>query len=172
MFLKKFQILVGAWSIASLMIFFSSFKEQVFIPKKVQKHIGTIFPEGWGFFTKNPRDPLLEVYEVKNDILTLTTIKNQSAQNIFGLSRKSRIVGYESSMIANEVLPKYWSKDKMGNLHQLKMDTIFSIKNNNNKYLKKGIYLFVTYEMVPFAWAKQNQNANNPINYIFVNINE
>lgn len=172
MFFNKKTIVLTVWTVISLLVFFSSFREQVFVSTHLQKHIGIIFPEGWGFFTKNPRSSLLEVYKVEGNTLVSSTIRNQSIKNRFGFSRKSRVIGYESSMLANEINVKNWSKDRMENLHSLKEDTVYNITNESNKYLNKGKYLLVSYKMIPFAWSKSKQELNNPISYVYVNVNE
>jgi antimicrobial peptide system SdpA family protein len=166
------KIVLTAWVTVSLLVFFSSFKEQVFVSVHLQRHIGTIFPEGWGFFTKNPRDPLLDVYKVEDSTLVNVTIRNQSFKNKLGFSRKSRILGYESSVLANEINAKSWSKDKMKNLHDLKEDTVYNIRNKNNRHLNKGKYLLMSYKMIPFAWSKSKQELNNPISYVYISVNE
>ena len=50
------------WITGFFIVFFSAFKEQVVVPYNCQQFVSLILPQGWGFFTKNPRDPLLEVY--------------------------------------------------------------------------------------------------------------
>jgi antimicrobial peptide system SdpA family protein len=164
------KVIISFWSFIILMVFFSSFKEQVFMPKSLQINFATIFPEGWGFFTKNPREPLIEVYRANKNNLSLVTLKNQSVENFFGLSRKIRVVGYESSRIVAQIPQKFWTKDIMSNLGKLPKTKTFDYMDKKLNHIKNGLFLFIIYEPIPFAWSNSNQEENNPIKYIYVNI--
>lgn len=126
-----------------------------------------IIPQGWGFFTKDPRDNQLEVYKIVNNTTNKITIKNVALETSFGLSRKARYIGYESAQVINSIDKKYWKSNVFGNINKLKYDSAYRC-NNNLKYLKKGQYLFVTYKIIPYKWANSNQEKNNPIEYAFV----
>lgn len=160
------------WIIGFFVVFFSSFKEQVVVSYNCQQFVSLILPQGWGFFTKNPRDPLLEVYKVeKGGIITKVTLHNLSYKNDFGLSRKARMIGYESAQITNAVPASYWKKNTFSHLNDLDRKNIFLYTpKTKSKYFTNGLYLFMTYKTIPFAWAKKNQENNNPITYTFVSI--
>lgn len=127
-------------------------------------------PQGWGFFTKDPRDNQLDVYKIENEKIKRVTIKNFSMKTYFGVSRKARFIGYESAQIINSIDEKYWKSDIFGNLSELNNDIIFKYDNDSLKYLTKGTYIFITYKVIPYKWAKNNQEKNNPIEFAFVEI--
>jgi len=166
------KIIFFVWIGLALSLFFASLKNQVVFNSnsKFQKNIFTLMPQGWGFFTKNPRDKQLDVYKIDNGKINRVTIKNFSLETCFGLSRKARFVGYESAQVINSINNKYWNPDIFGNLSKLKYKTVYKYKNSNLKYLKKGSYVFVTYKIVPYKWAKSNQEKNKPIEYTLVEI--
>lgn len=165
------RILLLTWGILILLIFFSSLKEQVFVSNKLKNTLSIIFPQGWGFFTKSPREPMLEVYRVdQRNNMELVTLKNQSSSNFFGLSRRGRMIGYESSMIASQISQNLWKDEIMKNKFKLPKDTIIQIKKGDGKYFQRGIYLLVSYKIIPFIWANENQEANNPIKYTFIKV--
>ncbi|ASE63002.1 MULTISPECIES: SdpA family antimicrobial peptide system protein [Chryseobacterium] len=160
------------WIIGFFVVFFSAFKEQVVVSYNCQQFVSLILPQGWGFFTKNPRDPLLEVYKVeRNGTIIKVTLHNLSFNNDLGLSRRARMIGYESAQITNSIPANYWKKDIYSNLNRLSKNNIYLYNTKaKSKHFNDGLYLFITYKTVPFAWAKQHQEGNNPINYTFVNI--
>ncbi len=154
----------------TFLIFFSSLKEQIVLSKEAQKIISTIFPEGWSFFTKNPQDQTLVVYQIIEGDLILKTVDNHNSKNMFGLSRYSRIISYEASMLANEAMKLVWKQDIMGNLKTLDFNQSNNIKVANNRHLIDGTFLLVLYKPIPYAWSKAQQGKNIPIKYITVNL--
>jgi antimicrobial peptide system SdpA family protein len=169
---KKYNYFVFSfWFFFATLVFFSSMKEQIVVNKEIKKHISTFFPEGWGFFTKNPRDLQLEVYKIKNNRVNKINMSNHSAFNYFGLSRKARVIGYESSIIANEVDKKKWKKDEVKNIVSFVNDSSVIIpKKKEFKYLVPGDYIFKMYKPIPYAWANKNQEDNNPYSLVKVKI--
>ena len=151
-----------SWTLLALLVFFSSFKEQVFLNESIQKQLSVIFPEGWGFFTKSPRDLIMQVYKIENDTVNSISMSTHSKEAILGLSRKPRVIGYEASIIANEIPKSFWKDNTTNNLTHYINDSTLIIKKNNFKYFKKGDYLFKLYKKVPYAWAKKNQEEFNP----------
>lgn len=144
-------------------VFFSSFKEQVVVPNSIKKEINTAFPEGWGFFTKNPRDLHLDIYKIEESTIKNISIYNHSLSNYLGLSRKSRVIGYEASMLANKVNKELWQDNNGKSVEKFINDSIIEIHSIPNfKYLVKGDYLIKLYEPIPYAWSKENQEENNP----------
>ncbi|MCS3553160.1 MULTISPECIES: SdpA family antimicrobial peptide system protein [unclassified Sphingobacterium] len=168
-FCKKIILLF--WFVMVFLIFFSSLKEQLVLSKKTQKIISTFFPEGWSFFTKNPQTQSLAVYQIIDGNLVLKTVNNHNSQNMYGLSRYSRIIGFEASMLANEAMKLVWKQDVMGHLRKLDLNKLYKIEVMNNRHLTNGTFLLVLYKPVPYAWAKAEQFNNIPIKYITVHIN-
>lgn len=154
----------------TFLIFFSSLKEQIVLSKETQKMISTIFPEGWSFFTKNPQNQTLVVYQIIEGNLILKTVDNHNSKNIFGLSRYSRIISYEASMLANEAMKLVWREDLMGNLKKLDFNRSGKIKVINNRHLINGTFLLILYKPIPYAWSKSSQEKNIPIKYITIQV--
>ena len=148
-------------------------KEQVVVSRKIKKYVGTFFPEGWGFFTKNPRDLQFEVYKIENKKVSRIDMSNHSAFNYFGLSRKARVIGYESSVIANEIDKKKWKKNEVKDISGFINDSSAVISQKKEfKFLIPGEYIFKMYEPIPYAWAKKNQEKNNPYSFVKVTIKQ
>ena len=62
--------------------------------------IQNLVPQGWGFFTRSPRERLHQIYKLEhadNNIISKApiAISNSSIKNFFGLSRKARRIHLE-----------------------------------------------------------------------------
>lgn len=165
------KVLLLAWSFGAVCVFFSAFETQLFVGDSAKKTFNIIFPEGWGFFTKNPRDLGLEVYKIEGKQLEPVDASTQSYKTFFGLSRSGRLVGYEASTVASEVPKKIWKESPTRNIYQHINDS--AIVFNNKSYfnhLKKGEYLLKLFKPIPFAWANNNQEKNNPFSIVKIKI--
>lgn len=126
-------------------VFLSNFdKDRLLINYKVSKVINHLLPQGWGFFTKSPREPIFVLKEINGNLIS---ISNNSFQNKFGFSRYSRKVGSEISMIYAQ-LPKN-SLKKEGEIY----DTV-RVTNHKliDKISKDKKYLFIKKEITPWAY--------------------
>ncbi len=166
------RIVFVLWICAASMIFFASFSDQIVLSSAMKRNVSLIFPEGWGFFTKNPRDPQLNVYKIQGHDTLRVLMNNHLRSNYYGFSRKSRVIGYESSLLVQAVNPDLWTETTMAKLHQEELRTDTISPEQPYRYFKEGHYLLSIYEPVPFAWAGNNQEQFNPLQVIDVIIHE
>lgn len=160
--IKFFIFLV--WLFLGFMVFFSAFEDQLILNDKIKRNLNILTPEGWGFFTKNPRDFVLEVYRIDGAKISQIDIKNNSPKYYFGLSREARLIGYEVSTILEEINKKKWVESKTKNIYDHIEDEIIFIKNKNylNHFKQKNIYMIKVFKPIPYAWSKNNQERFNP----------
>lgn len=173
---NKFKIykisLTLIWIFFISVIFVSSLKTQVVLSEKTKTQFYTLFPEGWSFFTRNPREPLLEVYKIDNGKLISMPLSNSSMINSFGFSRKSRVKGFEASTIISEIPSNLWKENKGNNYIKDINDNFVNVKyKKSNHYFNKGKYLFVLKDPIPWAWASKSQDKYAPYSAIKININ-
>ncbi|MBP2834092.1 SdpA family antimicrobial peptide system protein [Aquimarina sp. U1-2] len=166
------RVVFSIWLIGAILVFFSSFANQILIDSTIQRQISYAFPEGWGFFTKNPRDLLMEVYKkMENGEFKKIDVSNHSFSNAFGLSRKVRMIGYEASVISSGITQKNWVQNNSNLLQDHIHDSIKVIKSTiKNTYLTEGEYIFKVFRPVPFVWANQNQEAFNPTKFVRIKL--
>ncbi|WP_081864040.1 SdpA family antimicrobial peptide system protein [Mycetocola saprophilus] len=74
----------------------------------VSTDIQALFPQGWAFFTKSPREPAAVPYlrTAAGDWVRADSLPQSSAGNLFGLSRNQRAQGTELAIIA-QLLPGF-----------------------------------------------------------------
>lgn len=118
--------------------------------KKI-KLISTVSPQGWGFFTKSPREENIYIYSLNDNLVKNEMPTNSHYSNYFGISKKSRMVGYEVSMILTQLKHEKWSSfngvfvnDKKGII----------VDNSNLHFLKNGKYALVKEKITPYLWRK------------------
>ncbi|AZQ65653.1 SdpA family antimicrobial peptide system protein (plasmid) [Flammeovirga pectinis] len=134
-----------------LLIFFVSIPDNTIISDSIfKKNIASISPQGWGFFTKSPREELIYLY---NSNFERIDFNNSSPKNFFGIKRYSRALSREVSILASNVNDSVWTEGK-GIQIFIKEERIIDIKDDRIKHIKKGEYYLVKYNLPPWALSK------------------
>lgn len=122
--------------------------------------IGSLLPQGWRFFTKNPRDHNIYIYanDRNNQWQLHSNLPNAALANYFGLRRVSRKIGLEYGLLRDKLRDaSLWSKTS-GHNHRaiIFADTIpvRFVRNDSNVPLLCGTFYFVEAEPLPWAWSK------------------
>lgn len=142
-------------------LFFSSIKFNAQTPThELSKLIKKTIPQGWGFFTKSPREDIIELYKVNdNNSIEKLELRNTSYKNFFGASRENRKIAMEVSIISESLPDSLWSDNT--DITQLVVpDNKTKVDSKNLKYLKSNEYVLVKRKIVPWAWmeiVKPNQ---------------
>lgn len=158
------------WVILGVMVFFAALKEQVVLGQKTRQKVAIAFPQGWSFFTKSPRDEALSVYRVINGQIEALPMSNH--QNIgFGLSRNTRLIGYEASIVASSIHPSKWKSYKNRPIESFVNDSVIIVQQKPGfHHFTKGEYIFKLFKNIPFAWAGQQQETNTPFKITRISI--
>jgi antimicrobial peptide system SdpA family protein len=69
-----------------------------------------LLPQGWAFFTKSPRDPILTAYEfdARGRAYRIPEITASDVRNLFGVNRRGRAIGTELALLLDLVPPDQW----------------------------------------------------------------
>ncbi len=152
-------IALGIYFVAS--IFFSSISYNVNTPNHTFKMLFNLsVPEGWGFFTRSPREDIVDLYTINNGELKKVLHENGDMSNFFGSSRKSRKIGMETSIILSRIQDSLWHKQS--DLEHIKIPEVVDdkIDNENLFYLTNGDFVLIKRKTTPWAW-KENINLKN-----------
>lgn len=140
-------------------VFILSIGKNVYVEdysKTTQRVMNTILPQGWGFFTRNPKETKYHLYSLENEVPKLLNKKNTSVPNLFGLSRKYRRLAYEFGKIYTSIKDEHWTGLGKAHYSELKFDNVDTFYLDQSFFLiKEGRYRIVKYEIVPWAWANQ-----------------
>lgn len=127
--------------------------------------IRQILPQGWGFFSKDPRSEMDNVIEMQSGKQAVTW-PNNSVKNIFGIYRYGRSQGIELGLIQSKI-PKSseWNEctnDSFDCLSKIKSNV--KIENDTPNASLCGDLGLIKSKPVPWAWSHyQNNNKKTKV---------
>lgn len=165
--------------VSSFWILFLSyvFKASIPIPSnetfKRKALIFNIIPQGWGFFTRDPRENEIWTYQILDNSILKVTETNGNLNSFYGASRRNRLINIELGFLVSQIHASSWIKMKGGKLifdKKIHTDTII---NSFNPLTIKGSFFIVEQERVPWAWSKNSDTIIMPYKYtkIYVKTN-
>ncbi|MBX2947434.1 MAG: SdpA family antimicrobial peptide system protein [Cyclobacteriaceae bacterium] len=119
-----------------------------------------IFPEGFSFFTRDPREPQVILY-TKNAI-TEVIERSNSINYYFGFSRYGRALSIELSSIWETVRNQKWYDCYTCTQNCFNDEILphYSIQNSTPSPFICGEYYLKITEPIPWAWAKSFKSSN------------
>lgn len=142
----------------------------------LKKYSHNLFPQGWGFFTRYPREQLTKCF-IKEGNNYLDIIKQcTDVENAFGLDRACRAKHAELEVLINQVKDSLWisgryPKKKLS-LHFASETVLDSVKNIFHNPAIYGEVVLVKEDRLPWAWSRKSQILNPPIKYVKVFVTE
>lgn len=142
---------------------------------EIKKNISMLFPSRWPFFSKDPREAYIYIFQKNSEGYTPhTNLPNSSAKNFYGAVNYQRAIGMEYGMIASQIDEDLWNTNNNGeNLLQIiNNDTIQTIQLNKDvKYTElEGEYLFVKIEPLPYLWRNKVNQLEMPSQFVKIKI--
>lgn len=135
-----------------------------------KKLVFQVLPQGWGFFTRSPRDENLTIYK-KNEEGELERLdnKNFTFGNFYGLSRADRIKHLQLGPLLAKANDSLWTKCENNDFVNCTsgLNQIKSI-NEFNQPLLKGEIFVVRQKLVPWAWSKNKLKSPAKIISLYV----
>ncbi|NOS55524.1 MAG: SdpA family antimicrobial peptide system protein [Cyclobacteriaceae bacterium] len=127
-----------------------------FLNKRESLIFRSFFPEGFGFFTRDPNEEFPLLYKEVNDSLVLLTKANSSSSNLFGLKRTQRSVFGEMGSIISEIPSEDWTKCATTLKECLSSKKIKVVEISNTRINTNfcGTYFITTKKPVPWAWRE------------------
>ncbi|MCJ7934114.1 MAG: SdpA family antimicrobial peptide system protein [Chryseobacterium sp.] len=138
----------------------------------IEQTFRTLLPEGWSFFTRNPREDMVTIYKVVNNTPIRVSSLNSETDNLCGLSRKSRKLGYDVSTMLSTLPKNNWVKTNSLNKLEIKKQNFNKVNKKNLQIntLDKGQYMIVTQPTIPWAWSKYPSRVNKEYTVCFTEI--
>ncbi|WP_103020449.1 SdpA family antimicrobial peptide system protein [Salinibacter altiplanensis] len=124
----------------------------------------TVIPEGWAFFTRNPREPSSRFYEKRDGTWQSARLgANASPENLFGLSRRGRGQGIEAARLIEQAPDSAWTKCKASARSCLKsISHVPTVENPSPLPTFCGTVGFVRRPPVPWAWNESRLDIHMP----------
>ncbi|MDJ1473278.1 SdpA family antimicrobial peptide system protein [Cytophagaceae bacterium DM2B3-1] len=158
----KIAIWIG-WALVFYISALCYIDNSTLLSYEFKKHFTYMVPQGWAFFTKDPKEALVEIYRLSPDNrLELVTYNNTSHLNYFGISRRSRAIAYQLSPLVSSIPREAWING-IGELNVDKESKVFDIKLKKKlTYFPAGVYVVYQYKPIPLEWAHQKQEQYRP----------
>ncbi|MFN0140901.1 MAG: SdpA family antimicrobial peptide system protein [Pyrinomonadaceae bacterium] len=139
-----------------------------------ERIVQQLIPQGWKFFTRNPREEDLTVVARNGDNEWVDVVRgpNGSVQNVFGLKRDSRAQGIELGLLTSAVPKDRWGECKQQPSSCLNVETTPSIvaENTMPNPTLCGDLGFVLQEPIPWAWSRARKPVIMPSKVLKMNV--
>jgi antimicrobial peptide system SdpA family protein len=125
----------------------------------------TLVPQGWSFFTRNPREAQAVIYEIKDGVPLPLDHKHSSIYNFIGLSRRASVIMSEMQVVKAELPDSIYMTTKWSyqeNIVGEYPQQPFKVKNKISNPLLCGEYLLIFQKAVPWAWSKSMKSITMP----------
>jgi antimicrobial peptide system SdpA family protein len=136
-----------------------------------------IFPQGWGFFTKGPRDPDVFMYLISDDkLVSALKIPNSSGKNLYGLKRDARAQGAEYGLLLDQAKK---ARATWASCNDLDINECFKSHANVNAVCLVntvkmptlcGRYVLFMKSPIPWAWRLHKEHLNMSTVFLRLNI--
>jgi antimicrobial peptide system SdpA family protein len=129
-----------------------------------------LIPEGWGFFTRNPREATYLIFRETNGELKPFVEANASPSRLFGAQRSGRSTMVELGLLIQGLKKKDLVECKK-DIRQFVQDTVLvprNIQNPTPKPFLCGKFWIQLIEPVPWAWSKMAVIMPSKVVYINV----
>lgn len=135
----------------------------------LNSEIKMLVPEGWGFFTKNPQEDIVDIYQVEQQELRRVVYQSGSYHNVFGLSRRYRRLEAEREMLQSQITPDKWTYTKPVSAADISKHTTTITASEAVRNLR-GTYLLCKTKRIPWAWASLKANCHSLTQYTYVTV--
>jgi antimicrobial peptide system SdpA family protein len=133
---------------------------------KMDKRLMSLFPQGWAFFTKSPREAQIKLYKLENMKCIEVNLNSNNTNNLFGLIRSSARLNYELAAAYNQIEKTEW-EDGLSNIQINWFDSIPKnerrIKNVFDNPRLIGTYVIIIQKIIPWAMYIKSRNPNQKI---------
>ncbi|MFC0187225.1 SdpA family antimicrobial peptide system protein [Fictibacillus aquaticus] len=120
----------------------------------------SLLPQGWGFFSKSPRDTLLGMHEANEESLKVL-FPTMRFENALGLYRKGRSQGVEMGGLSMHIKKEDWTKCDGKSLEECEASANeITIENKTPEPLLCGEYYFTQEEIVPWSYYKYSDSGS------------
>ena len=121
-------------------------------------------PEGWKFFTRNPREEQTHLYtRAGSSWANASTGPNALARNLFGLSRAGRVQPLEYGALVKDVPKEAWVDCEGSPMECLEEAPVAaSLSNTALRKTLCGSVGIVLQKPIPWAWADSKRPVVMP----------
>lgn len=137
------------------------------------REVTLVAPQGWSFFTKNPRDEDIYLYKIEGSRLHKKSIVNMQASQGFGIDRENRLISTKLLKITAGIARKDWltyKGDVTKFVESIGVDKFAVINVKVKEPSLCGKYCVVLKEPVPWSWSDL-KHVKMPSRFVIINFN-
>ena len=159
------SIIIAFWLI---LFFYSIHAVMPFNPLKLPFQesipIRSVMTQGWKFFTRNPREDYIRVFELNSDGADKSILvgSNASPSNLFGLKRDSRAQGIEIGLITSGLRKDQWHECKTKITQCAQETEEIDVSNTIENQTICGRVAVSLMPPVPWAWSGSKREITMP----------
>ena len=141
------------------------------MPFGQERGIKMFVPEGWGFFTRDPREPdLIVLTKSTGSWRILRNMPIASAANAFGIDRYPRAQSVELAMILHGVSDADWKGCSVAVETCLDRTAAIPVTDRSPYPTLRGTLGLVKQEPIPWAWSANSDMVVMPSAVVVVNV--
>ena len=126
-----------------------------------------LLPQGWGFFTKDPKDVKVMCF-VNNNFSESIITPHFSYNNFFGIKRTQSRICFEIGSLSKEIKDSLWHKAT--SFDSIIVYPHINIETKLAQPIIKGKITIANMERLPWAWHKFKEKTNMPFYFSNVNV--
>jgi antimicrobial peptide system SdpA family protein len=144
------------------------------LPLEQEAEVNRWFPQGWRFFTRDPREPhalYLERDDATGRWQSAALGPNFLAENLFGFSRRPRAQGIEYGLLMHDVGHLDWTPCKERPEQCLEeARALRTVTNQSPEPTLCGTVGVVMQDQLPWAWAADGADTVMPSRVVKVRV--
>lgn len=135
------------------------------VPKSARVTISTLWPQGWGFFTKDPDSPDIDVYKETSTGQTKSLLVTPQGRpsNLFGLSRTGRAQGPEIAILNDLIDEDEWvacTTENIGCLESARSAEAIKLTNTSPSPTICGRVIFTSEIPIPWSYRSYSEETH------------
>lgn len=141
------------------------------VTNRVADNLTLLAPQGWIFFTRNPREAVDRVYRGTNPCCEMLTLPNNHASYLFGVKRDGRAFAVEMGPLLKRIPGKAW-RECRGDLPSCVAGLPVpsrTVANTSATRFACGKIIVQRQHPIPWAWSS-NRNLHPPYSVAILNV--
>lgn len=135
------------------------------LPLRVTQNMIAVSPQGWAFFTRDPREPVDRLYRRQGDAWVRANYANTSPRNLFGVRRAARAVNVEMASLLAQAPDAAWTDCESSLADCLRGDGAPPVVEVDNPSALRSLCGRLAVERrppVPWAWSGSERPIHMP----------
>ena len=147
-------LLIVGYGIVAAYAFVNAVEDSPLVPSfRSRANITTMLPEGWAFFTRNPREPQWFAYSLSAKGWARVEQRHASSVNYFGFARRAPLQMMELGALISQSADTSWMSFPADTDPLQVRAPALTVHNPSVRPILCGDVLVVEREPVPWAWS-------------------